>query len=65
MKASYTVEAALVCPFVCLILCAMIAVTFFLYQEVREFAQEAVSEVQESCLNAQAVRLLRVICKNE
>lgn len=38
MKASLTVEAALLCPFLCLILCGMIVFTLNLYDVVSTYS---------------------------
>lgn len=39
-KGSLTVEAALLCPFVCLILCIMLVFTLRLYRTVDAYAEE-------------------------
>ena len=39
MKASLTVEAALLCPFLCLILCGMLVFTLQLYNTVDTYAK--------------------------
>ena len=36
VKASYTVEAALICPLLCFILCGIMIVTLNLYKQVQE-----------------------------
>jgi len=42
-KASMTVEAALLCPFLCLILCGMIMFTMNLYQNVDLYVKELIN----------------------
>lgn len=63
VRGSYTVEAALVCPFLCLIIFGMLSFTLSLYRDVVSFSEQAVGEVRESCLNAEALRLLRMVCQ--
>ena len=51
VKASYTVEAALICPFLCFILCGIMIVTLGLYKQVEEFSikqQENVESVVQA-----------------
>lgn len=50
-KASITVEAALLCPFLCLILCAMLMFTLELYEKVENYGKE-IMETQEKFLTA-------------
>ncbi len=40
VKASFTVEAALLCPVLCLVLCGMILFTLQLYGTVDSFVRE-------------------------
>lgn len=40
VKAGYTVEAALLCPLLCLMICGMIGMTIELYNEVMESAEK-------------------------
>lgn len=47
IKASVTVEAALLCPFLCLILVGMLQFTLQLYDMVDNFAGELVNRQQE------------------
>ena len=51
VKASYTVEAALICPLLCFILCGIMIVTLGLYKQVEEFCikqQENVESIAEA-----------------
>ena len=56
-KAGFTVEAALVCPFLCLIICGMLLFTLHLYQEVDTIAAWA-EQGQEK--GAEAIYLIRL-----
>ena len=57
MKAGFTVEAALLCPFICLIICSMLIMTLRLYKNVTELS-EAVKQQQENALSsADLIRL--------
>ena len=56
-KASFTVEAALVCPFLCLILCGMLQFTLWLYQRVDLLATEIVQEQERGLSSHQLIRL--------
>ncbi len=61
VKGSFTVEAALICPFLCVIICAMLLVTLKLYQNVGAYAEE-LEERQEKVLSpAELIRLEAVI----
>ncbi|MBO5353312.1 MAG: pilus assembly protein [Lachnospiraceae bacterium] len=57
MKASMTVEAALLCPFLCLILCGMITVTLQLYQKVDGYAGNLVNPEREALSSSELIRL--------
>ena len=57
MKASMTVEAALLCPFLCLILCGMITVTLQLYQKVDGYAGTLVNPEREALSSSELIRL--------
>lgn len=51
VKASYTVEAALICPLLCFILCGIMIVTLNLYKQVEEFCikqQESVESIAKA-----------------
>ncbi len=61
-KASYTVEAALVCPLLCLILCGTIYVTFALYEEVIDYGEQIIKAMEASGKNPEAVRIERMVC---
>ena len=61
MKGSITVEAALVCPLICVVVCAMVGITFFLYKEVADFGTESVEQIQQLSWNSQIIRLERIV----
>ena len=56
-KASITVEAALLCPFLCLILCGMLVVTLQMYQKVDCYTTELIGRNQQEISSAELVRL--------
>lgn len=57
VKASYTVEAALICPLICLILCGIITLTLDLYRQVECFSIEQQEKVESK---AEATRWIRI-----
>ena len=57
VKAGLTVEAALVCPFLCLILCGMIQFTMQLYQRVETYAATLVQPREQELSSNQLIRL--------
>lgn len=57
VKAGFTVEAALVCPFLCLILCGMIQFTMQLYQRVETYAATLVQPREQELSSNQLIRL--------
>jgi len=56
-KGSITVEAALLCPFLCLILCAMISLTLDLYKQTELFAEKLRSEQEKVLAAPELIRL--------
>ena len=60
-KGSFTIEAALVVPFLCLLLCAILLFTLSLYQKVGDFAESASEKVERGWRNVEIIRLLRVV----
>lgn len=56
VKAGITVEAAFVCPLICLFLCGMIALTFRLYGQVETYSEE----LRERELPAPGAELVRL-----
>ena len=60
-KGSITVEAALLCPFLCLILCAMISFTLNLYGEAELFAEELRTEQEKELTSPELIRLEAVV----
>jgi len=57
VKAGVTVEAALVCPFLCLILCGMIQFTLQLYQRVDAYAASLIQIREQDLSSNQLIRL--------
>lgn len=57
VKAGFTVEAALICPFLCLIICAMIMLTLELYQTVDTYAEELKQREENILSSADLIRL--------
>ncbi len=57
IKASFTVEAAFLCPFLCLMLCGMIVFTLELCQTVEEFATELLQREERALSSADLIRL--------
>ncbi len=56
-KASFTVEAALLCPFLCLILCGMIRLTLELYQAVDTYAAQLMQRQEQGLSSGDLIRL--------
>lgn len=56
-KASFTVEAALLCPFLCLVLCGMIYVTLQLYGMADSFAEELTHRQTQGLSSSELIRL--------
>ena len=56
-KASMTVEAALLCPFLILILCGIIMFTLQLYQKVDNYAEELVNRESKGAASSVMIRL--------
>ena len=57
VKASFTVEAALICPFLCLVLCGMLQFTLQLYQKVELYAETLVQKQQREISSSHLIRL--------
>ena len=57
VKASFTVEAALICPFLCLILCGMLQFTLQLYQKVELYAETLVQMQEQEISSSGLIRL--------
>lgn len=57
VKAGFTVEAAMICPLMCLILCAMILLTLELYQTVGTFAEELKQRQEKELTSVDLIRL--------
>jgi len=57
MKASLTVEAALLCPFLCLILCGMIVFTLQLYNTVNTYAETLLERQVRQWSASELIRL--------
>lgn len=56
-KASITVEAALLCPFLCLVLCGMIWFTLRLYETVDSYGEELRERRVQELSPAMLIRL--------
>lgn len=56
-KASMTVEAALICPFVCLILCGMLVFTLRLYETVNGYTGELIKRQVQQLPSPDLIRL--------
>lgn len=56
-KGSFTVEAALLCPFLCLILCGMIVFTLRLYKTVDVYAKELAERQEQGLSSEELIRL--------
>ena len=57
VNASYTVEASLIFPLICLILCGIIALTLNLYKQVEYFSIEKQKKIENE---AEAVIWIRI-----
>ncbi len=57
VKASYTVEASLIFPLICLILCGIITFTLNLYNQVEHFSIEKQKKIENK---AEAVIWIRI-----
>jgi len=56
-KASITVEAALVCPVLCLVLCAMIGFTLELYEKTETYGQKLITKQEKELTSLELIRL--------
>ena len=56
-KASITVEAALICPFLCLILCGMLVFTLQLYQRVDDYTKDLINRNRQITSSTELIRL--------
>lgn len=57
IKASFTVEAALLCPFLCMMLCGMILFTLRLYGTVDDYAAELAEQQERELTSSELIRL--------
>lgn len=57
VRGSLTVEAALICPLLCLVLCGMIQLTMRLYEQVETYGKMAVSRTEQRLAPADLIRL--------
>lgn len=62
MRGSITIEAAMLCPFLCVIVCAMVVVTFFLYDMIEDFGEEAVTGLVDLVEGVKLLRIERMMC---
>ena len=60
-KASFTLEAALLCPFLCLLLCGMLQFTLQLYQRVDLFTEMLLQKQEQEFSSSDLIRLEAVI----
>lgn len=60
-KGSITVEAALICPFVCLVLCGMLVFTLQLYERVEQYSKELVERQVQEIPSPDLIRLEAVV----
>ena len=56
-KASITVEAVLLCPLLCLILCGMLLFTLQLYRTVDAYAKEVINRDRKEMSSSTLIRL--------
>lgn len=61
VKASFTVEAALLCPFLCLVLCGMLQFTLELYQKADSYAEELMQRSVQGLSSGELIRLEAMI----
>ena len=61
VKASFTLEAALLCPFLCLLLCVMLQFTLQLYQRVDLFTEMLLQKQEKEISSSDLIRLEAVI----
>ena len=57
VKASYTVEAALICPLICFMLCGIMIVTLNFYKQVETFYMKQQEEIERK---AEATKWIRI-----
>ena len=57
VKASYTVEAALICPLICLTICGMLLLTLRFYGMAKDFAEELMTRQRNGITSARLIRL--------
>ena len=65
MKGSYTVEAALILPFICMLLCASMLVTLMLYERVAQYGKEKVAQLRDGAVNVAVMRMERLLYEDE
>lgn len=61
IKASYTVEASLIFPLICLILCGIITLTLELYYQVEYFSIEKQERVEKKAEATSWIRIEAVV----
>ncbi len=57
VKASFTVEAAMLCPFLCLLICGMMITTLKLYRMVDTYTEELKQRQERELTSADLIRL--------
>ena len=61
VKASYTVEASLIFPLICFLLCAIIILTLHLYSQAESFYIEQQEKVESKVEAVQWIRIEAVV----
>jgi len=57
VKAGFTVEAALLCPFLCLMICSVLTFTLKLYQTVEDYAEEQMIRQKQGISSEMLIRM--------
>ena len=60
-KASFTVEAALICPLLCLVVCGMLLITLQLYEKVEQYAVHLQTNEGTGLPSTELIRLEAII----
>lgn len=61
VRGSYTIEAALICPFLCLVLCLLLSGTLALYEKVHRYGEECVQLLEQMEPASDRIRMERVV----
>ena len=57
VKAGFAVEAALLCPFLCLMICSVLTFTLKLYQTVEDYAEEQMIRQKQGISSEMLIRM--------